>query len=483
MMNNTKKNNILKILLKSILACALFIVSWIVLTPIFRVDHTDDGDMFRNLNDNTLDVLALGSSHMQYAFDPGVYYAETGYYSYVMGSSCQPMETTYYMLKEVLKTQHPSVVIVDVFTLLPQSNVCYADGMYYKAIDMMEGTNRIEAGLDIPVEEVRTTYAFDLIMNHSNWKDMAFSKWKEIIEGAKPTKEINWIGGYVRQEPSVFEPVSPDVYRVNDDVDLSDEEKYELDRIIDLCRQENIYLLFTKTPYAIDQGSTNKLAAVWRYLDSREAEHLDFTRNTEQYGWYLNLHGDSWHNNSWGAEIITKALANKTKNHVSGHRDDPIMNDIMNSVEWLSIRSLFMDTNIDVYKLLYFASKYPSAVLVRYTGTDTTIIGKKEMQLLRNIGIEHDFMNHCDEDYYALVIDGKVVQESSTPIDVEFAGTSFSLTEKEILRNGEILYGSHGNFDLYFLDHPLSVINGIQMDTTLKFWPSHCNGWACSYLR
>ncbi|MBQ6356741.1 MAG: hypothetical protein IJI52_06540 [Solobacterium sp.] len=481
MMKNKKTANIVKILLKSILACALFVCVWFVLTPYFRVDHNDDGDMFRNLDDNCIDVLALGSSHIQYAFDPGVYYAETGLYSYVMGSSCQPMETTYYMLKEVLKTQHPSVVIIDTFTLLPQSSVCYADGMFYKAIDMMEGANRIQAGLDVPVDEVKTVYAFDLIMNHSNWKDMALSDLKEIMEGAKPTTEINWIGGYVRQEPDNFNPVPLDTYTVNDEVSLSDEEQHELNRIIELCRKENIYLLFTKTPYAIDQGSTNKLAAVWKFLDEKGIDYVDYTRKAAELGWYMNLHGDSWHNNAWGAEIVTRDLAALTAEHVHDHQDNALMNDIMASTEWMSTRSLFMDTNLDVCRMLDNASKYPTVVLVRYHGTPATVITEKENRLLQNLGIRHDFVNDCDADYYAMVVDGQVAEASSEPLTVTWNDVAYTLNKKEILRDGAVWFGSHGNMDIFFMDHPVSVTSGIQMDTTAEFWPSHCDGWSCSY--
>ena len=67
-----------KILLKTAVAAALFLVTWKGLTPYFRTDRNTDGDLFRNLDPDTIDVLALGSSHMQYAFNPAVLYQETG---------------------------------------------------------------------------------------------------------------------------------------------------------------------------------------------------------------------------------------------------------------------------------------------------------------------------------------------------------------------------------------------------------------------
>ncbi|MBR2595694.1 MAG: hypothetical protein IKE06_05170, partial [Solobacterium sp.] len=300
-------------------------------------------------------------------------------------------------------------------------------------------------------------------------------------DGAKPTTEINWIGGYVRQEADNFNPVPLDTYEVNDEVTLSEQEQFELNRIIELCRKENIYLLFTKTPYAIDQGSTNKLAAVWQFLDEQGIDYVDYTRKAEELGWYMNLHGDSWHNNAWGAEIVTRDLAALTAEHVHDHREDDLMNDIMDSTEWMSTRSLFMDTNLDVLRMLDNAEKYPTIVLIRYEGTNTTVITEKENELLRKLGVHHDFVKDCGSDYYAMVVDGKVVEESNEPIAVTWNEVEYTLNENEILRDGAVWFGHHGNMDIFFMDHPVSVTSGIQMDTTVKFWPAHCDGWACSY--
>ena len=92
-----RKVLILKILLKCVLAAALFACTWNFLTPYFRESRSKEGDSFHNLPADSIDVLALGSSHIQYAFNPGVFYAETGDYSYVLGSQCQPMSMSFYM--------------------------------------------------------------------------------------------------------------------------------------------------------------------------------------------------------------------------------------------------------------------------------------------------------------------------------------------------------------------------------------------------
>ncbi len=97
--------NTLLIAIKTVLAAALFVCIWAGLSPYFRIQRNIEGDAFRNIPANTLDAVALGSSHIQYAFEPAVFYTESGYYSYVMGSQCQPMTITRHMLEEVFKTQ------------------------------------------------------------------------------------------------------------------------------------------------------------------------------------------------------------------------------------------------------------------------------------------------------------------------------------------------------------------------------------------
>ena len=98
--------NVIKIVLKSICIVAIFIGLWVFLTPYFRIDKDVSGDQFRNLPEDSIDIMILGSSHAQYSMNPAVFYEETGYYAYVLGSGCQPMTMSYYMLVEALKTQN-----------------------------------------------------------------------------------------------------------------------------------------------------------------------------------------------------------------------------------------------------------------------------------------------------------------------------------------------------------------------------------------
>ena len=473
----------LQALIKVVLALAIAVCAWFFLTPYFRVGRNTEGDLYRNMPEQTLDVLCLGSSHMQYAFNPAVFYAETGLYSYVMGSACQPITITYSLLEESLKTQSPEVVLVDVFTLLPQSEVCYAYGAYYLAIDEMTGETRYKAADAVPEGEYKLSYKFDLLMNHDNWKTMDFTNLEEIMANVKPAEGYNYNQGYVPLEPEkqIFTPLW--VPEVTEEYKLSDEDKQSLDNIIDLCQEAGARIIFIKTPYQINDEDMNKLQAIWNYLDSRNIQYVDYIRKAEELGWFMDMDGDTWHNNTWGAEIITTDLANmfKENGYVKNHRENSTWEDLLAFSVRATTYHLMGPSNIDVYRLLKEAQTYPCLVLVNYVGRPNTSIGEEENALLQSVGFTKDVAHDPSTDYYAVVKDGKLVQESTTPFEYDLNGTIITFGEKGILFDGEH-YDTTGQMDLYFLAEDLQWINAIPIDyATRWFWKKTCDGWTCEY--
>jgi hypothetical protein len=130
------------------------------------------------------------------------------------------------MLEEVLKTQSPETAVIDVFTLLPASEVCYADGNFYVAIDEMTGKNRLEAADDIDNPDLITQYKYDFLMNHGNWKNMDVTDPGSVLNYKKELDEyVNFEMGYVRQEPYIYTPTPLIVYTADQKVELSEKEK------------------------------------------------------------------------------------------------------------------------------------------------------------------------------------------------------------------------------------------------------------------
>ncbi len=459
----------------------IFAVLWVVLTPLFRLNRTVQGDLFRNLPENTLDVVAVGSSHMQYAFNPGVFYNETGYYAYVMGSACQPFSESYYMLKEVFQTQNPSVALIDVFTLMSQSQICYADGMHYLAIDEMSGQNRFDAASDAPMdEETVRSYQFDLLMNHDNWKNMDLSDLDSIIENAKPAEGYNPELGYVRQEPVEVKATPVWQYEVTESLSLTDEQKQWIDRIIDLCKEENVTPIFVKTPYSIDQDNFNQLDAIFTYVQSKGVETINYLTKANEIGWYTDMHGDDWHNNSWGSEVITKDLSKYILENslVQNHVDDETWDTLISDMNYSNALSFFDYRNIDVYRLLEDAPNYPVITVLRYFGNDHTSIGEAENALLQNCGFTKDFTNNPEGNYYAVVKNGEILQESTEPFELTVGDMHIQITDEHIYVNESYYDESIGEMDLLFFREDGAVYNWISIDYASRwFWKNGYTGF------
>ncbi|MBP3891865.1 MAG: hypothetical protein J6D29_06810 [Solobacterium sp.] len=445
------------------------------------MERSTEGDFYRNLPEQTVDVLALGSSHMQYAFNPAILYTETGYYSYVLGSSCQPLSMSASMLEEALKTQSPEVVVVDVFTLLPQSDVCYADGMYYKAIDEMSGCTRLEAADYVPNKEVGLTYKFDLLMNHDQWKNIDLKDIPTLIEKMKPVKGYNTDLGYVREEPTEPRYAPLITYQRTQKLELSDDEKDQIDRLIALCDGNKIHLMFIKTPYIIDQENTNKLHAVWDYLKTKNIEYIDYIEKAEELEWFIDMDGDTWHNNSWGAEIITGDLAKriKEKGYVKNHKENTVYEDLLKATQRIAANSLMSSKNVNIYRLMEEGTKYPCTILLKYKGMNRTSIQEYENNALQKLGFTHDFIEDKHVDYYAIVRNGKLIQESNEPFEANIENLHIKLDEEGIQLNGHA-YCEPGEMEIYFLADDLLWVNAVPIDYASRwFWKNGCDGFDC----
>ena len=74
-------------------------------------------ETFWNLPNNTNEVLFLGTSHMMCGISPVEIYEKNGIVSYNLGTASQPIQGTYYLLKEAFKYQSPKVIVLDVSNL------------------------------------------------------------------------------------------------------------------------------------------------------------------------------------------------------------------------------------------------------------------------------------------------------------------------------------------------------------------------------
>lgn len=229
--------------------CLAFVLAAVVvlgiLGNIFRPVHTTYGstwDAFLAEPKDSIDVLFLGSSYAYCDWNPGVMYSESGLTGYVMAGGEQTMGVSYYTLKEALKTQSPSVVVMEGAPLF------FAPYQSYTKINvgyMPWGLNKVGAILEYAEPELRTGLFFDLYFYHDRWKELTGADLKKAL----PQRRTDALKGYTAVEGVfVSETGVPAVSGV-----MRSEEDYAANlktfrRIAQLCEQEGIDLIVTMNP-------------------------------------------------------------------------------------------------------------------------------------------------------------------------------------------------------------------------------------------
>ena len=89
-----------------------------------------------------MQVVFFGSSISEWDIDPMKIYKDTGIVTFNMASSGQPFPVSYYLCKEMFKSQHPQVIVMEVSGMFADD---FFDGGYHYILDTMPlSRNKLE---------------------------------------------------------------------------------------------------------------------------------------------------------------------------------------------------------------------------------------------------------------------------------------------------------------------------------------------------
>lgn len=415
---------------------------------------------FYRLEDNTADVLFLGSSHSYSGFCPQVLYNEYGITSYNLAMGNQSLLLNYYWLKEALKTQKPSAVVLEgIFAFHRDDSATNApESANQKSLGYMHWSeNRIEA-IRALCEADPENYSWESFVPVFRYHD----RWKELHEEDFTAGEIAKRSGLMGFSGAFRYYCRIDDYKPYERAkDTEPEEmlplmRTYLDKITDLCKEKGIRLVLTLTPCL--SASASRSAALCRYAEEKGLEFYDFNLASEIAGMQYDFavdNADEDHPNIWGAQKVTTRLGEllvgdekreegqtsqsgdlqslpageKAGEALTGHKDaqweeaDAVYQAALRDAELMHCKK------IDEYISRLQDERY--CVLISVKGDASKGLDGQSAAHLRELGLQEDLSDLGGDAYVAVIDGGEVLLEERA---------ESSVSEQGSIRDGKTMF-------------------------------------------
>ena len=259
----------------------------------FDYDTTRKVEGFYAEEKNSLDFVFVGSSQMFTSVVPAVLWEEYGITSYDFGSNEQPMYLSYYYIKEALKYQKPKAIVLEV-SYCNTPEYTHEGVLHINLDDLRMSPVKLEAIFDIIPKGERWPYIFELAKYHDTWTSLDKASLEYIgtdkhnpYKGYTPSVEGFADGGEFDEE----------IAKVTEKAELAELSVTYMEKIIALCKEEGVDLLFLKTPndHIHNQPEYNAVAEL---AAKHEVPYLDLNRQMK----------GQLHNHVFHAETITKRI-------------------------------------------------------------------------------------------------------------------------------------------------------------------------------
>lgn len=264
-------------------------------------------DQLYATKDNLVDAVFLGSSHCYCGIYPAVMWEEMGLATFDMSISGQDKNSTYYSLVELLKTQKPKVVMIDVFGLVFEKHEVESN-QYRNYLSLKTSANSVNAVKGFIPKEKWQDYIARFPIIHTRYKEL---KKYDFVTNTPNTfgrgGRFFWWPGAVNYDPE----------SINDEEfgELSESNRKWLDDCMALAKEYDFELEFIFIPNNIRPDQQEILNAAQLYVEERGFKYTDFNRMVYEIGIDVNHDFiDPAHLNAYGAEKLSRYLGNKLVN-------------------------------------------------------------------------------------------------------------------------------------------------------------------------
>ena len=299
-------SDIMKNFIKTIVFLIIFSILFHFTTKILVFKDEEFGSditSFYNEKKNSLDIIFFGSSHGYCTYSPDIINEEMGYNSYILGTPLQPSYITYYLMVESLKYQKPKYWVLEIksFAILDD----YAkESTNRSAIDKMRfSANKIEAiNASIENKSDRFSYYFNIIKYHSRYNEIT----KKEIADAMLNRGLKNKGFTALKPDNNVLIENGDKANTKETHDLTIKNQKYLNKIINLAKDNNIQLIFVKSPNTLRNDDQLYYNKVFEIAKENNIAYIDYNKLFDELELTYGDFYDSGHVAESGAIKVTK---------------------------------------------------------------------------------------------------------------------------------------------------------------------------------
>lgn len=307
--------------IKIIAFLLIFLMLFHIVTDLFRTkSYYFSINPIYNLPKNSVDVLLFGSSHMNDAISPMDLWNDYGITSFNAAVAQQTIPASYFEMREILKVQKPKVIVVETYVLRLDALMAGGEGNLHWLVDNVPLSLGISETIQtlIQKDHNKTEYYLNLYSFHNRWKQLSRNDFK-------PSLGYNR-GGQTETYNQHFAVDYPTIIPRNETQKPPDLSLEYLYKMIKLCREQEIPLVFMLAPYNADSDEQKKFNYVDIVAREENNSHINFLYHLDEIGFdFAKDMANSGHVNYFGAQKITSYLGEYLQNtyHLKDHRNDP----------------------------------------------------------------------------------------------------------------------------------------------------------------
>ena len=241
----------------------------------FSEHDTNQDRTFYEIEENSIDVAAIGTSLMMVGFSPLRLYDQTGITSYNRANSCQSPEQAWLVACETFKTQKPKVLMLAAGALVIDYDYEFREPFIRRGMDYRKWSKEklIAAEAISENSEIDDTlsFIFPLIRYHSRWGEVIVNgpdKWWELAGYDYMHGQYAYFKQEAIKDISAKNLASTKEYEINEDT------RYWYGKIFEMCKENGTKILFVGNKDM--RWTMGKHDVIAEYAEEVGADFIDY---------------------------------------------------------------------------------------------------------------------------------------------------------------------------------------------------------------